>query len=288
MKINIALRFRLNESMVGELHKHIGPDYVDKLLVPTVGSFARIVFSQNSMDDIYTTRRAAIQEEIREAVINDMVHDFGQDLGQKAPWVFVQDVLIREMHFPTEVQQAVNRKIEQYQVEQEYGYRLKREEFESRRKEVEARGIATFQTIVSSGISETYLRWKGIDATLALAQSPNTKVVVIGSGPQNLPLILGGDGTSPALEPSLGSPPQAAPVPTRRTNSIPIQSSGDPPRYEPIQSDQAKSCVESQRWRSSMARPFRNLKLTPHRDSTVRASSRPPAPDEAVFSDAVV
>jgi hypothetical protein len=95
---------------------------------------------------------------------------------------------------------------------------------------VEARGIATFQTIVSSGISETYLRWKGIDATLALAQSPNTKVVVIGSGPQNLPLILGGDGTSPALEPSLGSPPQAAPVLTRRTNSIATQSPGDPPR----------------------------------------------------------
>ncbi len=59
------------------------------------------------------------------------------------------------------------------------------------RKQIEANGIAAFQQTVSKGISELYLRWRGIEATLALAQSSNSKIVVIGSGKDGLPIILG-------------------------------------------------------------------------------------------------
>jgi regulator of protease activity HflC (stomatin/prohibitin superfamily) len=205
MTVNIAFRFRLNDAMAGPLHKHVGADYVETLLVPTVGSYARSVFSQNSTDSIYTDRRTAIQGEIKQAVIGELDHDLGQEDRHRVPWLFLDDVLIRSMRFPADVQSAVNRKMEQYQLQQEYTYRLKREELESQRKEVEARGIARFQSIVGAGISDTYLRWKGIDATLALAQSPNAKIVVIGTGKDGMPLILGGTDL-PAPEPAQPGP----------------------------------------------------------------------------------
>ncbi len=88
---------------------------------------------------------------------------------------------------------AINRQTEQYYMIQEYKFRVQREAEESKRKQIEADGIAAFQKTVSQGISDSYLRWRGIEATLALAQSPNTKIVIIGSGKDGLPIILGND-----------------------------------------------------------------------------------------------
>jgi regulator of protease activity HflC (stomatin/prohibitin superfamily) len=205
MTINIAVRFRINEATVGGLHKFVGPDYVDRLIIPAVGSYARQIFSQNSTDAIYTTRRASIQDEVKQAVVSDLSPRAGEwAFKQDGPLLFVEDVLIRSMRFPPAVQAAIDRKMEQYQLKQEYAYRLEREHLESERKEVEAQGIARFQSIVSSGISESYLRWKGIDATLALAQSPNAKLVMIGSAKDGMPIILGGDTAT-------SSPGRAAP-----------------------------------------------------------------------------
>jgi regulator of protease activity HflC (stomatin/prohibitin superfamily) len=69
---------------------------------------------------------------------------------------------------------------------------LQKEKQEAERKQIEARGIAEFQRIVASGISQQLLEWKGIEATEKLASSSNSKVIVIGSGKTGLPLILGG------------------------------------------------------------------------------------------------
>jgi regulator of protease activity HflC (stomatin/prohibitin superfamily) len=223
MTVNIACRFRLNETMIGLLHKHVGAEYMENLLVPVVGSFARIVFSQNSTDGVYTDRRIAVQDEIKHAVTAELDHNLGQPDRSKAPWLYLDDVLVRSMRFPPEVQAAVNRKMEQYQLREEYAYRLQREELESKRKEVEAQGIARFQTIVGAGISDTYLRWKGIDATLALAQSSNAKIVVIGTGKDGLPLILNGADAPPAAAPPHEDSPgvtASAPTPVpKETNT---------------------------------------------------------------------
>ena len=138
------------------------------------------------------------------------------------PWLFVDAVLIRSMQFPPDVQSAVNRKMEQYQLREEYRYRLEREKLESERKQVEAQGIANFQQIVGAGISENYLKWKGIDATLALAQSANAKVVVIGAGKDGMPLILG-DTSGRATESVMSEVGPRAEVP--QTN-LPPDSAG--------------------------------------------------------------
>jgi hypothetical protein len=126
---------------------------------------------------------------------------------------------------------------------QEYKFRVEREAEESKRKQVEADGIAAFQKTVSQGISESYLRWRGIEATLLLSQSPNAKVVVIGSGKDGLPIILnaepnppgaasqsGGSGASSTTAPSAsGSAPSGAPSSNPSGNAAPAAPNSNAP-----------------------------------------------------------
>jgi len=101
------------------------------------------------------------------------------------------DILVTGIELPAAIVAAINRKTEQYYIAEEYKFRVEREKRESERKKIEAEGIRDFQQTVSQGISESYLRWRGIEATLQLSQSTNSKVVVIGSGKDGLPIILG-------------------------------------------------------------------------------------------------
>jgi hypothetical protein len=101
------------------------------------------------------------------------------------------NTLILGIELPSTVVTAINRKIEQYYISEEYKFRVAREIRESERKRIEAEGISEFQQIVSQGISDSYLRWRGIEATLQLAQSSNSKIVILGSGKDGLPTILG-------------------------------------------------------------------------------------------------
>jgi regulator of protease activity HflC (stomatin/prohibitin superfamily) len=94
------------------------------------------------------------------------------------------DTLVYGIELPELVVNAINRKTEQYYIAEEYKFRVEREKRESERKKIEADGIHAFQEIVSQGISDSYLRWRGIEATLQLSQSTNSKVVIIGSGRQ--------------------------------------------------------------------------------------------------------
>jgi prohibitin 2 len=96
----------------------------------------------------------------------------------------------------------INRKIEQYYISEEYKFRVAREIRESERKKIEAEGISEFQRIVSQGINPSYLRWRGIEATLQLAQSSNSKIVIIGTGKDGLPVILGNFDGSSSPEPA--------------------------------------------------------------------------------------
>src|SRR5258708_39674288 len=106
----------------------------------------------------------------------------------------VYDILVAGIELPAAIVAAINRKTEQFYVAEEYKFRVEREKRESERKKIEAEGIRDFQQIVSQGISESYLRWRGIEATLQLSQSTNAKTVIIGNGKDGLPIILGNRG----------------------------------------------------------------------------------------------
>ena len=128
--------------------------------------------------------------------------------------LIIYDTLVLGLELPATVNAAINRKIEQYYLVQEYGFRVEREKKESERKQIEANGIRDFQQTVTQGISDSYVRWRGIEATLQLAQSPNSKIVIIGSGKDGLPVILGNVDTpmqptpaAPAVPPGAGTQP---------------------------------------------------------------------------------
>ena len=112
----------------------------------------------------------------------------------------ILDILLLGIDLPSAVVDAINSQTAQFYMIQEYKFRIESEAQELKRKQIEANGIAAFQQTVSKGISDSYLRWRGIDVTLQLAQSPNAKVVVIGSGKDGLPIILNADTLVPATQ----------------------------------------------------------------------------------------
>jgi hypothetical protein len=222
----------LLHNSVAVLHKFIGPDYLTSVVNPEIGSQARQVISQYTAQEVYTSRDQ-IQKQIRDATqkslsanLNKLVqpeameqpdpkhyNDFLQDAIQ------ILDTLVQSIELPPDIVSAINRQTEQYYMIQEYKFRVEREAEETKRKQVEADGIAAFQKTVSQGISESYLRWRGIEATLLLAQSPNAKIVVIGTGKDGLPIILG-NADVPTVPP--GGQPQAG------SNGAPSSASGSP------------------------------------------------------------
>jgi len=189
--VNIAFRFRIDEKTVGILHKYVGPDYLNVLLIPAVGAQARHIFALYSPEDAFTAKLTEIEHLIRDAVDLDLLENFNPGAMKDVRFVVIEDVLIRSVQFPPSVAEAIERKSTEDNRAQEYDFTIAAERKEAERKEIEAQGIRRFQDIVKDGLTDNYLRWRGIEATLNLAQSQNSKVVIIGSGPNGLPIILG-------------------------------------------------------------------------------------------------
>ncbi|WP_085584698.1 prohibitin family protein [Thalassospira mesophila] len=188
MKVDIAVRYRINRDNAGILHKLVGPRYPEVLVYPEIGSHARELISRYTPEQLYTETRAFIQAEILERMVNQL----GSSLVNQSfrgKLVSVEDVLIRSVTLPPRIAAAIERKAEQYQVMLEYDFRLAREEKEKQRKKIEAEGIREFQDIVAKTITPEYLRLRGIEATMALATSKNSKTIIIG-GRDGLPVIL--------------------------------------------------------------------------------------------------
>ncbi len=230
IRIEINTRFQLVHNSVGVLHKFIGPNYVALVVAPEVGSQARQVISEYTAQQVYVSREE-IQNRIRDAAqkslgahLNTLVQpEAVEELDPKHYTDFLQnsiqilDTLVLGIELPPQIVDAINRQTEEYYMIQEYKFRVAREAEESKRKQIEANGIAAFQQTVAKGISPSYLRWRGIEATLALARSPNAKIVVIGSGKDGLPIILG----------NVDYPPAAAAAPPAGTApSVPAPAAG--------------------------------------------------------------
>jgi regulator of protease activity HflC (stomatin/prohibitin superfamily) len=98
---------------------------------------------------------------------------------------------LRGVGLPPQLTEAIEQKQKADQESQRMEFILTKEKQEAERKRIEAQGIADFQRIVAAGISEQLLRWKGIEATLKIAESSNSKVVIVGGGKDGLPIILG-------------------------------------------------------------------------------------------------
>lgn len=181
ISVDVSIRYKPIDDRIGYLHNEFGYGYEDKLIIPEIRSATRKVIGKYTPEELYSTKREAIQTEIiaaTEAVLTSKN-------------IKLDALLIRSVELPQTIKTAIEKKLKQEQESQEYAFKIEKERKEADRKRIEAEGIKDFQLIVTQGITEKLLRWKGIEATREIAESPNAKVVIIGSGRDGLPIILG-------------------------------------------------------------------------------------------------
>jgi len=181
INVDVTVIFNPQYSKIGYLHENIGEDYVAVMVIPNVRSSVRAVTGRYTAEEIYSTKRAQVETDIIEAA----------RLALAAKDITMKDLLIRSIILPTKIKDAIERKLEEQQAALAYKYTLEKAASEAEKRRIEAKGIADYNRIISASITPNILKQKGIDATLALASSPNAKVVVVGSGKDGLPLILG-------------------------------------------------------------------------------------------------
>jgi prohibitin 1 len=181
MALDTSLLFHLNPGNAADLYQHIGPNYVETLVEPSLRAAIREATASHSANALYTGEREKVAQEINAQLI--------RELNKRG--IEVENVLLRDIQLPATLKASIETKQQAEQESLAMAFRLQKEKQEAERKRIEAQGIHDFQQIVSQGISPALLEWKGIEATEALARSPNTKVVVVGNNKNGLPLILG-------------------------------------------------------------------------------------------------
>lgn len=184
IRVDASVRYRVDPSKLFELHTQTGPRYADILVGPIVRSEARKVFGRYAPEEIYSTKREQIEKEIYDEVL--------RALGGKH--VVVEAILVRDVTLPQSIREAIADKLAEEQRSQKMRFTLEKERQEAERKQIEAEGIAKYQGIVRQGLTEEYLRFKGIEATERLSQSQNSKIIVVGSPQSGLPLVYQTDG----------------------------------------------------------------------------------------------
>lgn len=177
--IDAQIRFHPQPELLPAMHRHFGQDYVKSIIVPQLIESVQQVIGQFMPEEIYSSDTGAS--------VNRIFDNAKRIIG--GYYVEVEDIALFNIRLPQKVQNAIQNKVEAEQNAIAYGFRVQQEQKENERKMLEAKGLQQYANAVS-GIPRSVLVWKGIEATLELAKSPNAKVIVIGSR-DNLPLMLG-------------------------------------------------------------------------------------------------
>jgi len=180
IKISLSFRYAPIGDKIGYLHDEVGANYLGRIVEPEIKAATREVIGEYLPEELYSSKREAIQDEIfartQEAVTKK--------------YVDLDAVLISSVQLPEKLENAIEKKLEEEQLSFEYEYKLDRERKEAERKIIEAQAKADANKILNASLTDKILKDKGIEATLELAQSPNSKVVIVGGGGEGLPLIL--------------------------------------------------------------------------------------------------
>ncbi len=160
------------------LHQKVGPDYCKKVVEPEVVEALRKVLGNYRADSIYAADESGLIEEVRNVYIGEV--------NERHPEIMIDKILIQELSLPATIDNAIQEKLEFEQRLMAYEFKLDRERQEKERKVIEAQGIAQFDSI--SGIS--IIKWRALEVTQKYAESPNTKIVVVGTDDESLPIIL--------------------------------------------------------------------------------------------------
>jgi len=181
ISLEMTAWFQPKYSELGKLHQQKGVDYKDRVIGPVLRSAARSVVGRYTPEELYSSKRDTIQLEIFKESKRILDGQFVQ----------LNEVLVRDVTLPSTIKDAIERKLKQEQESLEYKFRIEKASKEAERQVIEAKGKADANRILSASLTDKILQDKGIDATIQLSNSTNSKVIVIGSGKSGMPIILG-------------------------------------------------------------------------------------------------
>jgi len=182
ISLDVSIWYQPIYDQLGFLHKEKGQNYLNTIVRPAIRSATRSVIGRYTPEQIYSSKRDAIQEEIFIETKTILDKQFVQ----------LNEVLVRDVTLPPTIKTAIEKKLKQEQESLEYEFKLTKEKKEAERRRIDAEGKANANRILNASLTSNILKEKGIEATLKLAESPNAKVVIIGNSKDGMPIILGG------------------------------------------------------------------------------------------------
>ncbi len=183
--VDVTVRFNPFANKIGFVHERFGKSYIQTLVIPEVRSAVRQVMGRYSAEEIYSTKRQEVETNI--------INQAEIKLSSADNNIKMNALLIREVVLPDNIKRAIELKLGQEQESLAYEFKLEKEKKEADRKRIAAEGEAKANAIINSSLTPELLKMRGIEATLELSKSPNSKTIIIGSGKDGMPLILGGN-----------------------------------------------------------------------------------------------
>ncbi|MDB5131614.1 MAG: band 7 protein [Mucilaginibacter sp.] len=177
--IDLSVLYRMNPEKAPFILQNIGTNYEDKIVRPVTRTAIRDNAVNYQAVDLYSTKRQEFQAKINQTITQNFAKN-GLD---------VQQILVRNISLPASVKASIESKINAEQDAQKMQFVLQKERQEADRKRVEAQGIADYQKILSTGLSDKQLQYEIIKAQKEIALSPNTKIIIMGGGKGN-PIML--------------------------------------------------------------------------------------------------
>lgn len=182
VQLELSVLYHLDPNNADDVYKGIGEQYAEVILTPILRSVTRTVTAEYDAKALYTSQREVLAKKIQEELAAKV-----QPRG-----IIIESVPLRRVVLPNKVTAAIEDKLAAEQESQRMEFILTKEKQEAERKKIEAVGIADYQKIVAQGLDANVLKWKGIEATERLANSQNSKVIIVGTGSDQLPVLLGG------------------------------------------------------------------------------------------------
>ncbi|MGN8068240.1 prohibitin family protein [Mucilaginibacter sp. 22184] len=168
--IDLSVLYKVSADRAPFILQNIGVDYLDKIVRPVSRTAIRDNAVNYAAVDLYSTKRQEFQDKINRYITANFAKR-GLEL---------QQILVRNITLPASVRASIESKINAEQDAQKMQFVLQKERQEAERKRVEAQGIADYQKILSTGLSDKQLQYEAIKAQKEIALSPNAKVIIIG------------------------------------------------------------------------------------------------------------
>jgi regulator of protease activity HflC (stomatin/prohibitin superfamily) len=198
IKVDATIVFKLRRPQTPQVLIELGTDYAEQFVKPLATGTVRLLLSRYDSHELYTVDYNDLHDRLMEALRG----------SAESQYLQVQEVIVRRLELPATVVEAIQRKLGEEQNAAAYQFRLAAEQQEAERLRIQAIGLRNFYSLLQDSLTDKLLTWRGIEATVEIAKSPNAKIVIVGGNKDQMPLILGSEfGRLP------GSPEPVAPVP---------------------------------------------------------------------------